>query len=95
MSHISASKYANQVRGYRRRRGLVLGDLAKLIGQSSPAHLSHWEKGRKLPSLTNALRLSAAIGCPVEILFFDLFVSIREEVFKRKQSIIQKSHVQK
>jgi transcriptional regulator with XRE-family HTH domain len=81
MSRISHNQ-ANQLRRYRLKRGLRLRDMARLTGQSSPAHLSHWEKGRKLPSLSNALRLSAATKCPVEVLFFDLFDQLRNETYE-------------
>jgi len=89
MSRISRMNQANQLRRYRLRRGLRLRDMARLTGQSSPAHLSHWEKGRKLPSLSNALRLSAAIKCPVEVLFFDLFDQLRNETneYKKKHHV--------
>ena len=85
MSRISNSNQANQIRSYRKKRGLRLRDVANMIGQSSPAHLSHWEKGRKLPSLPNALKLSAAIKCPVEVLFFDQFDQLRKETYDKKQ----------
>lgn len=84
MSRISHNQ-ANQLRRYRLKRGLRLRDMARLTGQSSPAHLSHWEKGRKLPSLSNALRLSAAMKCPVEVLFFDLFEQLRNETYEHKK----------
>lgn len=84
MSRISHNQ-ANQLRRYRLKRGLRLRDMARLTGQSSPAHLSHWEKGRKLPSLSNALRLSAATKCPVEVLFFDLFDQLRNETYENKK----------
>ena len=85
MSRISRMNQTNQLRRYRLKRGLRLRDMARLTGQSSPAHLSHWEKGRKLPSLSNALRLSAAIKCPVEVLFFDLFDQLRNETYENKK----------
>jgi len=69
----------NQIRNYRHQRKLRLRDVADLVGQTSVAHISHWEKGRKLPSLANALRLSAAIKCPVEVLFLELFNQLRNE----------------
>ena len=76
----------NQIRCYRRRRNLKLRQVAMLAGLRTPSCLSHWEKGRKLPSLQNALRLSAIIQCPVEILFYDLFNAIRHDVFVKRQS---------
>ena len=85
MSRLSKPNNANQIRSYRNKRGLRLRDVSMLIGQSSAAHLSHWEKGRKLPSLINALRLSAAIKCPVEILFLDLFDQIRNDTYEKKK----------
>ena len=54
------------------------------MDKRSSAHISHYEKGRKLPSLRNALYLSAVIGCPVEVLFSQLFNQIRKEVFERQ-----------
>ncbi|MCC6962525.1 MAG: helix-turn-helix transcriptional regulator [candidate division Zixibacteria bacterium] len=64
--------------------------MAKLAGLRTPSHLSHWEKGRKVPNLENALRLSAIIQCPVEILFYDLFNAIRHDVFTKRQSSLTK-----
>lgn len=79
------SKVSNLIRLYRRKRHLKLKDIALLMKQKSSAHISHWEKGRKLPNLVNALKLSAILKCPVEILFPDLFNSIRNEVFELKK----------
>ncbi len=60
-----------------------------LTGQSCVAHIAHWEKGRKLPSLENCLRLALAIQCPVEILFIDIFNQLKIEMYevKRKNKI--------
>ena len=70
----------NQLRRYRRSRHLRIVDVAKLIGLKSPAHIAHWEKGRKLPSLKNALKLSAAISCPIEVMFRDFLEELRQGV---------------
>jgi transcriptional regulator with XRE-family HTH domain len=83
-------RFQNQIRHYRRKRNLKLRQATKLVGLSSPSHLSHWEKGRKLPKLYNALKLSAIIGCPVELLFLDLFNSIRADIHQSKKSLIDK-----
>jgi len=85
MSRVSQNQIANQLRSYREKRGLRQRDVARLIGQSSSAHLSHWEKGRELPSFTNALRLSAAIKCPVEVLFYGLFDQLRKDIYENKK----------
>jgi len=79
------SRVPNLIRLYRRKRHFKLKDIALLMNQKSSAHISHWEKGRKLPSLLNCLRLSAILKCPVEILFFELFNSVRKEVLELKK----------
>lgn len=84
LSRNDSKTLPNQIRRYRQERGLRLRDVAKLTGQSCVAHISHWEKGRKLPSLENSLRLALAIQCPVEILFFDLFNQLRKETYECK-----------
>lgn len=86
------NRIPNQIRCYRRRRNLKLRQVAMLAGLTTPSHLSHWEKGRKVPNLKNALRLSAIIQCPVEILFYDLFNAIRHDVFVKRRSITPTQH---
>jgi len=76
----------NQIRKYRRKCNFKLKDVALLMNKKSSAHISHWEKGRKLPNLKNTLLLSATLKCPTEVLFSDLFARVRHEVFERKKS---------
>jgi len=85
MSLSAKTKCTNNLKEVRRRRGLLLRDVAKMIGHSTPSHLSHFEKQRKLPNLVNALKLSAAMKCPVEILFLDLFNQLRKETNAKRQ----------
>jgi transcriptional regulator with XRE-family HTH domain len=59
---------------------LRLRDVANLIGVRDPSNVAHWEKGRKVPTLRNALKLSAAIGAPVEVLYSDLLRELRREI---------------
>lgn len=75
---------ANQIRRYRLKQRLKLKQVAGLIGLADPSHLSHWEKGRKMPTLSNALKLSAVIGCPVEILYADFFNTYRSHIFRKR-----------
>ncbi len=77
----------NQIRRYRRKQNLRLCDIAVRAGLGSVSHVSHWEKGRKVPSLENALKLSAIIQCPVEVLFYDLFDSLRQDIKKREEQL--------
>jgi transcriptional regulator with XRE-family HTH domain len=85
MSHSDWEKYPNQIRGFRKKRSLRLWDIALLIGIRTAHHVSRWESGGRIPSLESALRLSAALRCPVEVLFCDHFRKIREEVNARQE----------
>ena len=87
MANTTLDRCPNQIRRYRRRQNLTLRQVAALAGMPAVAHLSHWEKGRKLPNLRNALLLSAIIQCPVEILFFELFDATRKQVSARRHAI--------
>lgn len=74
-------------------RHLRLRDVAKLLGLSGAAHIAHWEKSRKLPSLRNALKLAGAISCPVEVLFRELFNEIRKQIHsKAKEHQIKRQY---
>ena len=73
----------NSIRRYRRYRHLRVRDVAERLGFLNAAHVSSWERGKKIPTLQNALRLSAVLLVPVEVLFCDYFNSLREEIEKR------------
>ncbi len=93
MARAVTKQLPNQVRLYRRKRNLQLREVALSAGMPDVSNLAHWEKGRKLPSLKNALKLSAIIQCPVEVLFFDLFDSLRREIREREKSLLTKSQL--
>jgi DNA-binding XRE family transcriptional regulator len=52
-----------------------------MLGLKQSCDIYRWETGNKLPSLINALKLSAALKCPVELLFWDHFTRIRQEMY--------------
>jgi transcriptional regulator with XRE-family HTH domain len=54
--------FASQLRLLRKTSGMSQGDLAKRC-MCQPGHISHFEKGRKTPSLDMLLRLCGALGC--------------------------------
>jgi transcriptional regulator with XRE-family HTH domain len=87
----SSTPTANRIREYRKRRQLKLADIARLTGVPRPTHIWEWERGSHAPSLHNALKLSAAIDCPVEVLFSQEFEVIRKNVQEiRKQRNIKR-----
>lgn len=71
----------NQIRRYRKKRYLRQRDVSELLGLKQPCDIYRWETGQKLPSLRNALKLSAALKCPVELLFLDHYKQIQHEMY--------------
>ncbi len=57
-------------------------ELASIVGRGQIS-VSKWEHGNVTPLLESALAISAALGCPVEILFLEQFKEIRKEVRKQ------------
>ena len=80
--------YPNGLWTYRKKRGLSQKQIAYLMGHKSTAHVSHYERGEKLPSLANALKLEVILGGVfISFLFPKLFSRIQQEVHARRQSL--------
>ena len=77
----------NQLRRYRLKRNLSQRLVASLIGHRHAGRVSAWEAGRQTPNLQSALKLSAAIKCPVEVLFFPMYDQLRQEVAARRKKL--------
>jgi transcriptional regulator with XRE-family HTH domain len=89
---VHSTRIPNNIRRIRQSRHLIIKEVAILMGLKSAAHISHWEKGRKLPSLVNYLRLAAVLRIQPEFLFRELYNQIRGEVqdLKNKYNIHEK-----
>ncbi|MEW6051061.1 MAG: helix-turn-helix transcriptional regulator [Candidatus Zixiibacteriota bacterium] len=74
----------NAIRYYRRRANLKLYQVAHALGLSSPAHLAHWEHGRKVPTLDNLLKLAAVLKVPVEVLYLERLKHHRRVITERQ-----------
>ena len=74
----------NQIRRYRKKRYLRQRDVSALLGLKQACDIYRWERAEKLPSLINALKLSAALKCPVELLFSDHYKQIQQEMYAER-----------
>ncbi|MEW6410921.1 MAG: helix-turn-helix domain-containing protein [Candidatus Zixiibacteriota bacterium] len=77
----------NQIRRYRLRRYLRQRDVSKLLRIKHNTDLYRWETGHQLPTLINALKLSAALKCPVELLFSDHFKQIQLDMYGERMEM--------
>ena len=71
---------SNQLRKYRRARGLKQREAARILGLADASSLSRWERGVCLPSVMNMFRLAALYRVLVDALYIDTLRTIREEV---------------
>ena len=71
----------NQIRRYRQKRYLRQRDVSKLLELKQECDIYRWETGQKMPSLINALKLSSALKCPVELLFLDHYKQVQLDMY--------------
>ena len=84
--HLSKTKnkYINHITHYRRRWRLQQKHVLLLMGEKERSRLWDLERGRSLPSLKTAFKLSAIFRVPVEFLYQDLYVEVRETIRRRE-----------
>ncbi len=82
----------NRIWMYRKRLHLGQKQVALLMGLKSMAHISHYERGLKLPRLENALKLEAILSVPVSFIFAPLNSRIRSEILAKRKHINRFHH---
>lgn len=70
----------NNIRRYRKLRYLRQRDVANMLGLKETNDIYRWERGKKLPSLQNALKLSYILKCPIEILFLNQYKELKKQI---------------
>ncbi len=73
-------QHQNQIDHYRRRMRFRASHVARLLGHQDGSTLSEYERGNRLPSLVNALRLGIILRVPVEFLFPNLYDQMRNQI---------------
>src|SRR5262249_3895867 len=74
----------NQLRKYRKARGLKQREAARILGFADASSLSRWVQGVCLPSVMNLFRLAALYRTLVDALYIDTLRTLREEVRRRE-----------
>lgn len=70
----------NKLDIYRRRMKFSQRRVAHLLGHRDNSAWSNYERGERLPSLSNALRLGIILRVPVEFLFYALNEDLRNQI---------------
>ena len=70
----------NRIWKYRHICNLSQQEIGRLLEYKTTSQISNWEKGKKLPTLINALRLSEILHTTVEALFPGLAQYLKNEI---------------
>lgn len=73
----------NYLRAYRKRSGFSQREIAALLGGTSGAKVSHYERFLREPTLRNALVCEIIFDTPVRELFAGAFEQAEKEVRRR------------
>jgi transcriptional regulator with XRE-family HTH domain len=90
MPKVKNTHIFNQLRKYRKARGLKQREAARILGFADASSLSRWENGVCLPSVINIFRLAALYRTMVDALYIDTLRAIRDEV--RNREVDMRSH---
>ena len=90
MTKVKNTLILNQLRKYRKARGLKQREAARILGFAGASSLSRWEHGVCLPSAMNMFRLAALYRTLVDALYIDTLRTIREDV--RRREVALRSH---
>jgi transcriptional regulator with XRE-family HTH domain len=70
----------NNLRHYRKERGLKQDQVAAALGLKNKTLISRWERGNSIPNLITAARLSVLYKIPIDIIFADFIETTTKEI---------------
>ena len=73
-------EFQNQLRRYRKLRGLTQREVSTILGFKSASKICRWENGVATPSLVSCIKLAVLYSTWVDGLYIDLVREIRTEV---------------
>jgi DNA-binding XRE family transcriptional regulator len=79
------TKYPNSLLRYRERLGFTQDQLAHLVGCRRAQTIRRIESGSTLPGVMTVMRLSSALRTPVEFLYQETFMNLRDEVRAKEE----------
>ena len=80
----------NYLRSYRKRSAFSQAEVAFLLGSSSGAKISRYERRGRRPPLETALAYEAIFQVPVSALFAGLYQKVERETAARAQRLVQR-----
>jgi transcriptional regulator with XRE-family HTH domain len=91
---VATHRLPNYIRTYRKRAGFSQDEVAFLLGASSGAKISRYERYTRFPTLQTALTCEAVFGVPVRELFAGVYEKVKMDTAKRARQLAERfSHV--
>jgi DNA-binding XRE family transcriptional regulator len=87
--HQNKEPKQNRLDMYRRRMRFSTRQVAQLLGHKDTSAWSNYERGERLPSLVNALRLGIIMRVPIEFLFYSLHDELRQQIRGEEERLAQ------
>ena len=72
---------------YRKRMGYSQKVVARLLGHKSLAHISDYERGKRLPGLETALKLEIILRVPVAFLYQSHYTELKRKIRETEKAI--------
>ena len=72
---------------YRNKRGYTQKEVAQMMGHTTSAHISSYERGRRSVSLLTALKLGIVLSTPIEFLFSDEYKELKPDIQRRREKL--------
>lgn len=78
----------NRLWKFRKRMGFTQHEVAAILGYHTSTDISHYEHGRKLPSLVTALKLEIVYRVPVAFLFPEVYHALKQQLRAREERLL-------
>lgn len=76
--------HPNNLREFRKAKGMLQIDVAQLLGHLNSDRMSDWEKGKGMPSVVNLFKLASIYSVRAEDLYREIkAIAVREVEEKR------------
>lgn len=82
-------RHRNRLDEFRRRRQFSTSHVAHLLGHKDSSTFNDYERGDRLPTLINALRLGIILRVPVEFLFGELHDELLADIRSEEERLAQ------
>ena len=79
--------YPNNLREFRKTKGLLQIEVAQLLGHLNSDRISDWEKGYAMPNVANLFKLAHVLGVTTEDLYGEIRTSTTKEVEEKRVSL--------